>query len=133
MSDFSNVKTVLNSLSKLFNFKTTPTPPVPLPLILTGVQTRDGISAQRVASNIIARKAEAGLPVGVLPNGEPNNDEILERIRIEEIFKELLENGKIIVAIPPGSTIVANGASPSGPVTVVGSSTTIHKGFGIIQ
>jgi hypothetical protein len=133
MAEFSNVKNVLNKLSKLFNFRTTPTPPVPLPLILTGAPRRDGISAQRVASNIIARKAEAGLPVGVLPNGEPNNDEILERIRIEEIFKELLQNGKIIVAIPPGSTVIANGASPAGPVTVVGASTTIHNGFGIIQ
>jgi hypothetical protein len=71
--------------------------------------------------------------VGVLPNGEPNNDEILERIRIEEIFRELLENGKIVIAIPPGSTIIANGVNSGGPVTVVGSSTTIHKGFGIIQ
>lgn len=133
MAEFSNIKNVLSALNKLFNFKTTSTPPIPLPLILTGVPNRDGISAQRVASNIIARKAEAGLPVGVLPNGEPNNDEILERIRAEEYFKELLQNAKIMVAIPPGSTIVANGASPSGPVTVVGSSTTIHKGFGIIQ
>jgi hypothetical protein len=133
MSEFSNIKNVLNNLSKLFNFRTTPTPPIPLPLILTGVPKRDGISAQRVASNIIARKAEAGLPVGVLPNGEPNNDEILERIRLEEIFRELLENGKIIVAIPPGSTIIANGGNAGGPITVVGSSTTIHNGFGIIQ
>lgn len=133
MGEFSTIKGVLNKLSRLFNFRTTPTPSVPLPLILTGVPRRDGISAQRVASNIIARKQEAGLPVGVLPNGEPNNDEILERIRIEEIFKELLENGKIVVAIPPGSTVIANGVNGGGPVTVVGASATIHNGFGILQ
>jgi hypothetical protein len=133
MSDFSKISNVINALGKLFNFKTTPPPSVPLPLILLGVQKRDGLSAQRVASNIISRKTEAGLPIGVLPNGEPNNDEILERIRAEEYFKELMENAKIVVAIPPGSTIVASGASPSGPVSVVGSITTIHNGFGIIQ
>jgi hypothetical protein len=133
MSEFSSIKNVVNLLGKLFSFKTTPPPPVPLPLILTGVPNRDGISAQRVASNIIARKAEAGLPVGVLPNGEPNNDELLERIRAEEYFKEFLQNAKITIAIPPGSTIIANGASPSGPVTVVGATTTIHIGYGIIQ
>ncbi|GAH07441.1 unnamed protein product, partial [marine sediment metagenome] len=86
-----------------------------------------------LASRIIARKSEAGIPVGALPSGGIAPDELMERIRIEEIIKALQEDVVISVAIPPGITLTASGVSPAGPVTVFGSTITITKGFGQIQ
>jgi len=108
-------------------------PPIPTPLILVGIPLRTGLSPTKIASNIISRKSEAGLPVGALPSGAVNPDEIMERIRIEEIVKALQQDAKISVAIPPGITLTAAGVSPAGPVSVFGSTITFTKGYGIIQ
>ena len=108
-------------------------PPVPTPLILVGVPKRSGLSPTKIASRIIARKSEAGLPVGVLPSGGIAPDEIMERIRIEEIINALQQEAIISVAIPPGITLSAAGISPTGPVSVFGSTIMYSKGYGIIQ
>jgi len=71
--------------------------------------------------------------VGALPSGNINPDEIMERIRIEEIVKALQQDAKISVAIPPGITLTAAGVSPTGPVSVFGSTITFTKGYGVIQ
>jgi hypothetical protein len=57
----------------------------------------------------------------------------MERIRIEEIIKALQQEAIISVAIPPGTTLTAAGISPTGPVTVFGSTITFTKGYGVIQ
>jgi hypothetical protein len=106
---------------------------VPTPLILIGVKSRSGLSPTKIASRIIARKSEAGLPVGVLPSGGISPDEIMERIRIEEIIKAFQQDAVITVAIPPGITLTAAGISPTGPVTVFGSTIRFVSGYGVIQ
>jgi hypothetical protein len=131
--DFSSTKSVLNGLLKILNINVGGTPSVPTPLILIGGQRKSGLSAQKMASEIIARRAEAGLPVGNLPSGEANPDEIMERIRMEVLVKNLQQEAIIKVAIPPGSVVTAAGVSAAGPVTVAGSTTTINTGYGQIQ
>lgn len=132
--DFSNIDSIIEGFNVILKLQTVGgPPPVPTPLILVGVPTRTGLSPTKIASRIIARKSEAGLPVGVLPSGGVSPDEIMERIRIEEIIKALQEEAIITVAIPPGITLTAAGASPSGPVSVFGSTITLSKGYGIIQ
>lgn len=108
-------------------------PAVPTPLILIGVPTRPGLSATKIASRIIARKSEAGLPVGALPSGEIAPDEIMERIRMEEMIKAIQQEMIISVGIPPGITLSAAGISPTGPVSVFGSTITYSKGYGVAQ
>jgi hypothetical protein len=71
--------------------------------------------------------------LGVLPSGGVSPDEIMERIRIEEIIGALQEDAIISVAIPPGIALSAAGISPAGPVSVFGSTITYIKGFGVIQ
>jgi len=94
---------------------------------------RSGLSPTKIASSIIARKSEAGLPVGTLPSGNVNPDEMMERIRIEEIVKAIQQDMIISVAVPPGITLTAAGISPTGPVTVFGSTITFIKGYGVAQ
>jgi hypothetical protein len=132
--DYSNISSMLSGFDKIISLSLAGTvPPVPTPLILVGVPRRSGLSPSKIASRIIARKSEAGLPVGVLPSGTISPDEIMERIRIEEIIKALQQEAIITIAVPPGTSLSAAGISPSGPVTVFGSTITFTKGYGVIQ
>mgnify|MGYP006284375795 FL=1 len=132
--DFTNIESVIQGFDKILKLSSIGGPPtVPTPLILVGVPRRSGLSPTKIASKIIARKTEAGLPVGALPSGSVNPDEIMERIRIEEIVKALQQDAVITVGLPPGITVQAAGISPTGPVTVVGSSILPFKGYGVIQ
>ena len=132
--NYTNIESIIGGFNKILKLQTIGTPTtVPTILILAGSQKRSGLSPTKIASRIISRKSEAGLPVGALPSGGVSPDEIMERIRVEEIIKALQEEALISVAIPPGITLTAAGASPSGPVTVVGNTITLTKGYGIIQ
>jgi hypothetical protein len=132
--DFSSIDAIIGGFDKILKLSSVGGPPaVPTPLILFGVAKRSGLSPTKIASRIIARKSEAGLPVGVLPSGGISPDEIMERIRIEEIVKAFQEDAIISVAIPPGITLSAAGISPTGPVSVFGSTITYSKGYGVIQ
>jgi hypothetical protein len=132
--DFSSIDSIIAGFDKVLSLSSIGgPPPVPTPLILIGVPQRAGLSPTKIASKIIARKSEAGLPVGVLPSGGVNPDEIMERIRIEEIVKAFQEDAIITVAIPPGITLTAAGISPAGPVSVFGSTIIISKAYGVIQ
>jgi len=132
--DFSNIDAIIGGFTKVLNLSSVGgPPPVPTPLILIGVPLRAGLSPTKIASRIIARKSEAGLPVGALPSGAINPDEIMERIRIEEIVKAIQQDMIISVGIPPGITLTAAGISPTGPVSVFGSTITFTKGYGVAQ
>ena len=87
--DYSNIDSVIGGFIKLTSLSSIGGHiPVPAPLIMIGVPKRSGLSPSKISDEIIKRKAEAGLPIGVLPNGNANPDEIMERIRIEEIIKQ---------------------------------------------
>lgn len=132
--EYNNINSVINGFTKVLSLSSSGgVMPIPTPLIFTGVPMRSGLSAIKIASNIIARKKEAGLSVGVLPSGEPNPDEIMERIRIEEIINALQQDAVNTVVLPPGISITAAGISAAGPVTVQGTTIVYAKGYGIIQ
>lgn len=132
--DFSNIDNIIEGFNKLTNLSSTGAPsPVPVPLIILGVPKRSGLSAIKIATRIISRKSEAGLPVGTLASGIVSPDEIMERIRIEEIIKALQEESVITIAFSAGIALTATGANAGGPVQVVGSTTTPFKGYGVIQ
>ena len=132
--DYGDINVIISGFDKVLKLSSIGgPPPLPTPLILVGVPRRTGLSPTKIASRIIARKSEAGLPVGVLPSGQVSPDEIMERIRIEEIVKALQQDAIISVAIPAGISLSAAGISPTGPVSVFGSTIMFSKGYGIIQ
>ena len=132
--NYTDIEPIINGFNRILNIQTVGAPTtVPTPLILIGSQKRSGLSPTKIASRIITRKSEAGVPVGALPSGGVAPDEIMERIRAEEYIKAFQQEAIISVAIPPGITLTAAGASPSGPVTVFGNTITLTKAYGIIQ
>lgn len=132
MEEYS-LDTVINIISAVINSAQTPAIPVDPTLILGGGFLKPGLSARDMAKEVILRQQEAGVPIGNLPSGEESVAEKMERIRMEVIVKHLLENLKLSIVIPPGTPIVATGASPAGPVVVAGSTTGISVGTGIIS
>ena len=132
--NYTDLESIINGFQKILSIQTVGSPTkVPSPLILVGSPLRAGLSPTKIASRIIARKSEAGLPVGALPSGGVAPDELMERIRVEEIIKALQQDMLITVVIPPGTTLTAAGTSPSGPVTVFGSTITLTTGYGVVQ
>ena len=111
--DFNSIESIIGGFDKILQLTASGPPPVPTPLILVGVPQRTGLSPTKIASRIIARKSEAGLPVGALPTGGASPDEMMERIRIEEIVAAFQQDAIISVAIPPGIALTAAGISPS--------------------
>jgi len=132
--DYNNLDSVINGIDKIVQLaSTTKVPSISPIIILLGIKKRSGLSPIKIASEIISRKGEAGIPVGVLPSGNVSPDEMMERIRVEAIIKALQTEAVITVAIPMGIPIKASGISPAGSVTVVGTSIKTVKGYGIIQ
>lgn len=132
--DFTSLQSILDGIQKILRIQNNSSAmSVPTPLILVGAPRRSGLSSTKIASRIIQRKTEAGIPVGVLPSGAVSPDELMERIRVEEIIRAIQEDAKITVAIPPGTTLSAAGSNSGGPVVVVGSTITLTTGYGVIQ
>ena len=125
--NFKSYKSVLKGLTNLFKVPMTTSQTMPTPLILA-TKAKPGLSPSQIASRIIKRQSEAGLPVGNLPSGKVSPDEIMERIRIEEIVKALTSEARIDVAIQPGTTIQGTGGNAGGPVQIFGTILGIAKG-----
>jgi len=132
-TDFTNVDSILSSVLGLLTIPKPPDAPIPTPLILLS-GSRPGLSWQKIGAEIIKRRAEAGLPVGNLPDGQTNPNELMEIIRLQCIIEALCSEGRISVAILPGISVTATGADADGvPVVVAGVTTTPGIGYAIIQ
>lgn len=125
--NFKNYKSVLNGLLNLFKVPMSTSQRMPTPLILA-TKAKPGMSPSQIASRIIKRQSEAGLPVGPLPSGQVAPAEIMERIRIEEMVKALTSEARIDVAIQPGTSIQGTGGNAGGPVQVIGTILGIASG-----
>jgi len=132
--DYSNIDSIIGAFQKILKLQTAGgPPPLPTPLILIGAPQRPGLSPLKIASRVIARKSEAGIPVGALDSGAVAPDEIMIKIMVEEIIRAIQEDSVISVAIPPGITLTASGVNAGGPIQVFGTTITLTKGYGVIQ
>lgn len=128
-----NIDDVIQIVLAVIKSIKTPAIPIDPNLIASGGFLKPGMSAKEMARKIIERQQDAGVPIGNLPSGAENIAEKMERIRMEVITESLLENLKISVVIPPGTPIVATGASPTGPVVVAGATTGLSIGTAVVS
>jgi hypothetical protein len=131
--DYSNISGIINLILSLFKLPEPPVEPLPPPLIMVGASLRPGMSAKAVASRIIARQSEAGLPVGdVFADGD-NTSEAMLAIHVDEVINTMLNESVVNVVIPPGTAVTAVGANLGGPVVVQGFTTSMGIGNGIMR
>jgi hypothetical protein len=132
--NFGNIDSIISAFSTVLRVPTFGIPTtVPIPLLLLGAARKTGLSPTKIASRIITRKSEAGIPVGALESGGVAPDEIMERIRVQELIRAFQTEGALTVVIPPGQALTAAGTGPTGPVTVFGATITPISGFAQIQ
>jgi hypothetical protein len=128
-----NIDDVIQIVLAVIKSIKTPAIPINPNLVLGGGFLKPGMSPGKMARDIIERQQDAGIPIGNLPSGAENVSEKMERIRMEVIVENLIENLNLSVVIPPGTPIVATGASPTGPVVVAGATTGLSVGTGIVS
>lgn len=132
--DVSTMMGVLNLILAAFKLPQTPAEPLPPPLIMVGAPLRPGVSSKEIASRIISRQSECGLPVGDVFADGPNTSEAMLAIQCDEIINSLLNESVVNVVIPPGVGVLGVGVGNLGaPVIVQGVTTTMGVGNGIIR
>lgn len=132
--DLSSIYGVLNMILTAFKLPDPPVEPLPPPLVMLGAPLRPGVSGKEIASRIISRQSEAGLPVGDVFADGPNASEALLAIQSEEIINALLNESVVNVVIPPGVGVVGFGVTSGGQQVVIqGLTTTMGIGNGIIR
>lgn len=125
------IKDILKSIIGVFSIPDVPPPPIDPTTILSSAKNV-GLSPRKIASEIIARQAEAGAPFGPMPSGADNVAEKMELIRVQEIVKALQQDARITVSVPPGQLVNAITTTVP-PIPVVGSTSAIHVAYAIIQ
>jgi hypothetical protein len=132
--NLSSISGVLNVILSAFKTPNPPVEPLPPPLIMVGAKMRPGVSAKEIASRIISRQSEAGLPVGNLFSDGENTTEAMLLIQIEEIVNSILTESVVNVSIPPGVPVLTIGTGNLGfPVVSQGITTAFAVGDGIIR
>lgn len=116
----------LQRLGSLLNIKPRGVPKSIPPFLLLSAQFRGGLSPNRVSSRVFQREKE------IYSADEPHR--VMYSIIIEEVMKDIQENGVIEVAIPPGTPlVVAAGGNAGGPIVVNGTTTNFLGGKGVLR
>jgi hypothetical protein len=130
-SNLSSISNILKMITSVFRSGDVATPPLPPPLILAGANC--GISASDMASKVISRLPEAGIPLGDVYQDGPNAAELLVKIMMEEVTNALQTQASVQVAINPGVQVQGVGVGNLGaPIAVQGATTGIATGRGVI-
>jgi hypothetical protein len=130
-NDFKNPNSILKNLLNLFKFNL-PNRGTTIPANLLLGAKCGGFNSSEIAAKIIKRQAEAGIPVGPLPSGEISPDEIMEKIRVEEMVEAISTKLVMQVAIQPGTALQATGGNAGGPVQVAGTIIGVAKGKAMV-
>ncbi|MBP5724050.1 MAG: hypothetical protein J6X18_10840 [Bacteroidales bacterium] len=101
-----------------------------IPLFCETLQ-RPGLSATVLASRIISRLPDIGIPTGVNPDGSDNIVVKFVMVMCEEFVNTLKNEAVVSTSVPTGKIMVTGmGANAGGPVQVTGynSMSTVIKG-----
>lgn len=131
--DLTNINNLLGEIVKVLKIPK-PKDPQISPYLVLASKARGGMSAQEMSAEIIKRRTEAGLPVGTLPDGEVNPDEVMELIRCQVIIDAITAKARTTVAIQPGQTVFIQGQTATGtPLYGTGQTVSVGIGNAIIQ
>lgn len=129
--NFKSSKSILNALKGLFKIPNIPSSNIiESNLLAFGGGNKPGLSPEKMAARVISRKTEAGLPTGPIEGGGFAPDEIMEKIRMEEIVKAITEDMRMDVCTRPGAQLQATGGNAGGPVQVLGTLISTSCGHG---
>jgi hypothetical protein len=132
--DLSSISSVIDTINTAFDTVSTPVNSLPPVLVLTGSKIRPGIEASTIASRVIARQSEMGLPVGNCFSSGPNTTEAMITVIVQEIVSSLLLESKLEITIDIGSIgITSSGANAGGPVLSYGNNLNLVSATGVLR
>ena len=105
-------------------------PRLSIPKILIG-KLRPGLDSSIIATSIISRFNEIGIPNGPLENGSPNVMEGFAKIMAEEFVDAIQSDMRVDAAVDQGMIVTAAGANAAGPVATTGANPALHTATGI--
>lgn len=132
--NFTKAREVVEALLALFKLPTLPAPLVSKRVCLSA-SLRSGLSAKKIAAEIIKNQGEAGALIGPNDDGTDNISEKMEYIRVKAIIDALLTDARVTITSLPGTRVVVTGVTPpgGGPVTAYGNSVNTGTGYGTLS
>jgi hypothetical protein len=129
-----NISNIVDSITNTLDSYKMPANVLPPFLLLCTAINRPGLSAYKIAAEIIQNNRALGIPVEDNPDGSANMINQYTYNVVKCIVDAIKNDASVQVAIPMQSLLIqATGANAGGPVTCVGSNLMDSIGNGIIQ
>lgn len=125
---------ITDSLTDVLNNARPPMQKVPALPLQAEANQRKGLSATDIASRIIDRLPDAGIPTGPNPDGSKNVINDFVKIICEEFVDAIKRDSLVLLTIPSGSIkITATGGNVGGPVESTGQNWNYPEMKGVVQ
>lgn len=129
-----NISNLVNKITNTLESTRIPVQVLPAILLKCTSLTRPGLSAYKIATEVIQNNEKLGIPTGANPDGTENLINAYTYNIVKSLVDALKNDAAVSVAIPLGSLLIqVNGANGGGPVTCIGSNLKDSIGRGIIQ
>ena len=125
------IENISNSIETILANARIPMQNVPALPLYCESELRPGLSATSIASKIISRLPEIGIPNEKNPDGSENLINKLIMVMCEEIVNAIKDDAVVMTGIPPMKiSVTGTGANAGGPVQIAGynSTPTVIKG-----
>lgn len=129
-----NITSVVNSVTETLNSARLPANILPALLLKCSSLTRPGLSAYKIATEVIQNNEKLGIPTGPNPDGSENLINAYTYSMVKCMVEALKNDASVQLAIPMQSLMIqATGANAGGPVTCIGTNLMDSISRGIIQ
>lgn len=129
-----NISNIIDSITNTFDSYKMPANVLPPLLLKCTALNRPGLSAYKIAAQIIQNNKALGIPVEDNPDGSANLINQYTYNVVKCMVDAIKNDASVQVAIPQQSLLIqVTGGNGGGPVTCVGSNLLDSIGNGIMQ
>jgi hypothetical protein len=117
----NSVNQICKDLNDILHLAIPCLPKIPPVLLALGAPSRKGLNKKLIASKIISRFSEVGIPNGPDAAGNANVMEAFAALVVEEIIDAICFDARVDISFrPQGIMFVGTGGNAGGPVVVQG-------------
>lgn len=128
------ISTIVDTLTNTLDSAKTPANMLPPLLLKCLALNRPGLSAYKIAAQIIQNNKAIGIPTEDCPDGSANLINQYTYNVVKCMVDAIKNDASVQVAIPMSSLLIqATGSNAGGPVTCVGTNLLDSLGNGILQ
>ena len=128
-----SIEQICNAINNAIDQARKPLATIPAILLICSAIKRPGLSAMLIASKIIRRAAEKGIPTGTAADGSASLWLALEAIRAEEYVGAIKLDSRVQASLPIGGMqVMANGSNSGGPLVARGFNVNMPHIDGIV-